>query len=137
MRETAGEPADQGYGAQVFSHGSADEGERLSLIEEEQDPYTIARIQSLGIAEDWSCLEIGAGRGSIARWLSDRCPRGRVVATDLDVSLLSSEGRANLEIRRHDVATDDFSPGSFNLIHARGILTHVRERDVVCRRMVS
>ena len=82
----------QGYGAGVFEHTAAEEDERLSPIEEEQDPYTTARIEALGIADDWHCLEIGAGKGSMAYWLADRCPRGRVVATDLDTSLLRTAG---------------------------------------------
>jgi 2-polyprenyl-3-methyl-5-hydroxy-6-metoxy-1,4-benzoquinol methylase len=125
----------QGYGTEVFPHGSLQEEERLSLIEEEQDPYTVARIEAFGIAPDWHCLEIGSGKGSMAYWLADRCPDGRVVATDLDVSLLKTEGRPSLEICRHDITTDDFAPGSFHLIHARGVLTHVSDAESVCRRM--
>src|SRR5437773_2931934 len=125
----------QGYGAGVFEHTAAEEDERLSLIEEEQDPYTTARIEALGIADDWHCLEIGAGKGSMAYWLADRCPRGRVVATDLDTSLLRTAGRASLEILQHDVSKDEFPPESFHLIHARAVLTHAREPEQVCARM--
>jgi ubiquinone/menaquinone biosynthesis C-methylase UbiE len=125
----------QGYGTGVFEHASPSEDERLSLIEEEQDPYTTARIEALGIAEDWHCLEIGAGKGSMAYWLADRCPQGRVVATDLDTSLLSVTGRPSLEILHHDVSQDDFPPESFHLIHARAVLTHAPEPERVCARM--
>ena len=130
-------PAGAAYGRDFFEHSATDEGERLALIEEEQDPYTISRIQALGLAADWHCLEIGAGRGSMARWLADQCPQGLVVATDLDVSLFDTEGRTNLVIRQHDITTDDFPPDTFHLIHARGILTHVPDREAVCRRMAS
>lgn len=129
--------SDPAYGREFFDHSSADEGERLALIEEEQDPYTISRIQALGLAADWHCLEIGAGKGSMARWLADQCPRGQVVATDLDVSLLRTEGRTNLVILQHDVNRDEFPPGTFHLIHARGILTHIPDRAAVCRRLAS
>jgi 2-polyprenyl-3-methyl-5-hydroxy-6-metoxy-1,4-benzoquinol methylase len=131
---SSGAPA---YGTAVFQGDSDAENERLSLIEEEQDPYTVARLQALGIAADWICLEIGAGKGSMARWLADQCPQGRVVATDLDVGRISTGGRRNLDVRRHDVATEDFPPNSFDLIHARGILTHVRDRESVCCRMAN
>jgi ubiquinone/menaquinone biosynthesis C-methylase UbiE len=34
----------------------------------------------------WRCLEVGAGRGSMAVWLAQRVgPSGHVVATDVDV----------------------------------------------------
>ena len=128
---------DMGYGDAVFEHSSTVEDERLSLIEEEQDPYTTGRIEAFGIAPDWHCLEVGAGKGSMAYWLADRCPDGRVVATDLDVSLLSATGRANLEIIQHNVTTDEFPSGSFHLIHARGVLTHVPNPERVCVRMAS
>lgn len=126
-----------GYGVEVFDHTAEPEEERLSLIEQEQDPYTTARIELFGIAADWHCLEIGAGKGSMAYWLADRCPRGRVVATDLDTTLLSAAGRPALEILQHDVTTDDFPTESFHLIHARGVLTHARDPQRVCSRMVS
>lgn len=96
------------YGHEIFEHKRSEEEQRLSLIEEEQDPYTIQRIEGFGIAANWHCLEIGAGKGSMAYWLADQCPLGRIVATDLDVSLLSSAGRPCLEIVQHDVRTDDF-----------------------------
>src|SRR5579863_2288681 len=125
------------YGADVFKPASSEEDERLALIEEEQDPYTTARIEAFGIGRDWHCLEVGAGKGSMARWLADRCPAGRVVATDLDVSRLDEKARANLEVREHNIATDDFPARSFHLIHARGILTHTPKRDEVIRKMAG
>lgn len=122
------------YGAELFEHTVAEEDERLTLIEEEQDPYTTALIESFGIASDWHCLEIGAGKGSMAYWLADRCPNGRVVATDLDVRL-NTVGRPNLTALRHDIATDDFPAGLFHLVHARAVLTHVPDPEAVCARI--
>jgi 2-polyprenyl-3-methyl-5-hydroxy-6-metoxy-1,4-benzoquinol methylase len=124
------------YGAEVFEHSSAEEEQRLSLIEEEQDPYTMARIEAFGIADDWHCLEIGAGKGSMAHWLADRCRNGRVVATDLDISLLNAAGRPNLEILQCDITTDEFPSDSFHLIHARAVLTHIPDPEPVCSRLV-
>lgn len=133
---SSNEPAN-GYGIGVFEHASAPEEERLSLIEEEQDPYTTDRIEAFGIRDDWHCLEIGAGKGSMAYWLADRCPLGRVVATDLDTTLLSAAGRPTLEILQHDVSKDDFPAGSFHLIHARAVLTHTADPQRVCARIAS
>lgn len=125
------------FGSEVSQRPPDEVDEHLSLIEEEQDPYTTARIQAFGIAPDWHCLEIGAGRGSMAYWLADRCPAGRVVATDLDVSLLSAAGRQNLSVVEHDIRRDDFPARSFHLIHARSVLTHVPDPESVCARMTS
>lgn len=123
------------YGVDVFTKGSTAEDERLSLIEEEQDPHTTARIEAFGIAADWHCLEVGAGKGSMARWLADKCPSGRVIATDLDLSRLQHDGRPNLEFRRHDIEADEFPAASFDLIHARAVLTHLRDPQAICDRM--
>jgi ubiquinone/menaquinone biosynthesis C-methylase UbiE len=49
------------------------------------NPGTIRRMGNIGVTDGWICLEVGAGAGSIARWLARRVgPTGSVVATDLD-----------------------------------------------------
>jgi len=55
----------------IASHSAeAFERERLGLLERVADPITLRRLQSLGVREGWRCLEIGAGHGSVARWLA-------------------------------------------------------------------
>jgi 2-polyprenyl-3-methyl-5-hydroxy-6-metoxy-1,4-benzoquinol methylase len=72
-----------------FPHGAADERRRLDLFAARLDPVTKRRIGRLGLAPDVRCLEVGGGRGSIARWLcQDVAPRGQVTATDLDTGFL-------------------------------------------------
>jgi hypothetical protein len=56
----------------AFPHWAADESRRLQLFEDRLDPLTTRRIEHLGIAAGAHCLEIGGGRGSIARWLSEK-----------------------------------------------------------------
>src|SRR5262249_7966590 len=59
------------------------EGDRFSALEKLFDAGTIQLVHERGVAEGWHCLEVGAGRGSIAAWLSERVgPTGRVIATD-------------------------------------------------------
>ncbi|MFC3448588.1 class I SAM-dependent methyltransferase [Amycolatopsis speibonae] len=114
--------------ADLFDHENSAERDRLGLVETEQDPHTKARIESFEPSDDWNCLEIGAGAGSIAYWLAGRCPDGHVVATDLDVSLLDGVGYPNLEIRRHDAEEETFAEGTFDLVHARAVLSHICDR---------
>ena len=122
----------------AFPHERADEDRRLDLFAERLDPLTIRRIGGLGLAPDARCLEIGGGRGSIARWLCEHAaPRGRVTATDLETGFLDRLSLPNLEVRRHDVRTDDFPPGSFDLVHTRAVLMHISGRMDVLRRLVS
>jgi SAM-dependent methyltransferase len=122
----------------AFPHGRADEDRRLDLFADRLDPLTIRRICGLGLAPDARCLEIGGGRGSIARWLCEHAaPRGQVTATDLETGFLDRLSLPNLEVRRHDVRTDDFPPGSFDLVHTRAVLMHISGRMDVLRRLVS
>lgn len=132
------EQAPQGtYGQEVFNRDTPEENERLSLIEEEQDPYTTSRIEALGIGPAWHSLEVGAGKGSMAIWLADHCPKGKVVAVDLDTSCLNLQGRMNIEARQMDIGEESFAPSSFDFIHARGVLTHLEDPQSLCNRMAS
>jgi ubiquinone/menaquinone biosynthesis C-methylase UbiE len=75
----------------AFPQSTADESRRLQLLEEHLDPLTKRRIEPLGIGSGARCLELGGGRGSITRWLSDVVgPTGRVTATDLQLGLLDA-----------------------------------------------
>jgi len=110
----------------------------LSLLEELFDPPTCERLDDVGVGPGWEALEVGAGRGSIAAWLAERVgPEGRVVATDVDTTLLEQRAAAGVEILRHDVLADDFSPASFDLVHCRALLVHVRDPERALARMAA
>jgi SAM-dependent methyltransferase len=122
----------------AFPHSVKDESRRLQLFEQRLDPLTKRRIQRLEISKGATCLEIGGGRGSITRWLSDVVgPTGRVIATDLQLGFLTEIDASNVEVIRHDVRTDAFPPGSFDLIHTRAVLMHISPSVDLLRRMVT
>jgi SAM-dependent methyltransferase len=122
----------------AFPHSGEDESRRLHLLEQHLDPLTKRRIERLGISSDARCLEIGGGRGSIARWLSDVVgPAGRVIATDLQLGFLTEIDAPNVEVLRHDIRTDPFPPGSFDLIHTRAVLMHISATVDLLRRIVT
>src|SRR5690348_16766904 len=76
---------------------------RLAALEAWFDPGTIRHLEALGVAPGWRCLEVGAGGGSVARWLADRVsPQGHVLATDLDTCFLDALQSPHLEVRRHN-----------------------------------
>ncbi|WP_189958350.1 class I SAM-dependent methyltransferase [Streptomyces alanosinicus] len=128
----------EAYRQGTISHRVPEELHRLHLLEQVLDPGTIAILDRLGVAPTWRCAELGAGAGSVAGWLADRCPDGRVVATDIDTDFLRrTNGPENLEILQHDAAVDDFTPGSFDLVHARALLSHIRDRDAVLAKMAA
>jgi 2-polyprenyl-3-methyl-5-hydroxy-6-metoxy-1,4-benzoquinol methylase len=84
------------------------------------------------------CLEVGAGGGSIAAWLCEMVGEsGKVVVMDIDVrSLEVLQGHASLQVHRHDIVRDELEFGKFDLIHARLVLEHLPERDVVLAKIV-
>ena len=60
-----------------------DELSRLRMLEAINDPTTFRRLDAIGVAAGWRCLEVGAGGGSVARNLAARIGIGcRVVAAD-------------------------------------------------------
>lgn len=120
---------DARYESSLLRHAVPTEHQRLKLLERALDSNTIRILSGLEIDPAWQCLELGAGAGSIARWLAQQCRR--VTATDNDTSFLDDLSVSNLVVRRHDVVTGDFPPASFDLVHARLLLEHLRERDAV------
>ncbi len=100
--------------------------ERLQGLERGEDGSTFDLIDSLGVSPGWKCLEIGAGAGSVVRWLDGRVkPAGRVVATDLEVDLLSDISSETITVIRHDFTVEELPRSAFDLVHARHVLIHV------------
>ena len=93
-----------GYRLAASGRESA-EDERLALLEHIFDPAS--RRRRALVQPGWRCLEVGAGRGSIAVWLAEQVgPSGHVVATDVDVRYLERLNLPNLEIRQHNILDD-------------------------------
>ena len=106
------------------------ERKRLSLLEQAYDPNSIRQLESLGVSEGWSCLEIGAGGGSIAQWLANKVgASGKVVATDMNTRFLRHLSTPNLEVREYNILTDPLETGMYDLVHARMVLQHLREPE--------
>lgn len=116
----------------------ADERHRHSLMEAAQDRVTARYLTELGVKAGWRCLEVGAGSGSVARWLADHVGEsGRVLATDLDLQFLDGLEHPNLEARVHDILTDPLDAASYDLVHARAVLLHLARPEQGLARMVE
>jgi SAM-dependent methyltransferase len=110
-----------------FDHAWTGERDRMALAEALLDPVSIRQLESIGVREGMRCLEVGAGAGSMARWLAARAGKdGRVLATDIEPRFLDSG--AGYEIRRHDIVSDPPLRAEFDLAHARLVLQHVPDK---------
>jgi len=95
-------------------------------------------LAALGIQPGWRCLEVGAGQGSIVRWLAAQVgPQGRVVATDINPRFLTALQLPNVEVRQHDIRTDPLEADLYELAHCRSVLAHMPDPQLVVGRMVE
>ncbi len=70
-------------------NAAPEEAARLGTLQSLHDGSTIRQFERLGVAPGWDCAELGAGAGSVARWLSDTVgDTGSVTAIDRDTALL-------------------------------------------------
>ncbi|KUN03926.1 methyltransferase [Streptomyces yokosukanensis] len=114
-------------------------GRRFDAFATLFDPTTFRHIEALGIGPGMRCWEVGAGGTSVVSWLAEKVgPTGRVVATDIDTSLVSAAAaRPPVEVRVHDVGAEEPPGEGFDLVHARLVLVHVPDRDRALRSMIQ
>lgn len=111
---------------------------RLALLEESADPATVSCMQRIQVGDGWRCWEVGAGGGSIVRWLSHEVgPTGSVLATDIDIRLLDQIEEPNVEVRTHDIVQDPPPSPPFDLVHTRLVLMHLPAREEVLPRLIA
>jgi SAM-dependent methyltransferase len=116
----------------LWDNAWAQARQRLQLLEATYDSVTIRHLEALGVGPGWRCLEVGAGAGSIARWLCQRVGAdGRVVATDIDTRFLQEIDAENLDVLRHDLVADPLPEGLFDLVHIRAVLMHLPQREAL------
>src|SRR6266542_2540242 len=122
----------------LFNQDREQERARLAGLSAQFDPVTVRHLATVGVAAGWHCLEVGAGAGSIARWLAAMVgSTGRVVATDLDTRFLDDLPHPPVEVVRHDIAGDPVEQDAFDLVHARAVLEHVPSRGEVVPRLAK
>jgi SAM-dependent methyltransferase len=118
---------------------AAAEDERLGLLEQIFDP--MSRRRRAMAQPGLRCLEVGAGRGSMAVWLAEQVgPTGQVIATDVDTRYLQRLDLPNLEVLEHNILEDPLDvlgPGSFDLVCSRLMLFHLVGRQEVAIRQMT
>ncbi|MFG2606493.1 class I SAM-dependent methyltransferase [Streptomyces sp. NPDC048514] len=129
----AGDAGDGRYGEDLFEPDRPGEAARLDAAALAFDPMTTRRLRALGAGPGSRCLEVGAGTGTVARWLLEEAGVEEVVALDRDTSGLDAMAGPRLRVVNADVADEGLDLGGFDLIHARFVLMHLPQR----RRLVA
>jgi SAM-dependent methyltransferase len=118
-----------------------EENARLDLLQQIFDPTTKKRLDF--VERGWRCLEAGAGRGSIARFLSEKVgSSGEVIAADIDLNPSTGVELPNGKFVKHNILVDPLAAlggaGSFDVVHARFLLQHIYDHeDLAIERMVE
>ena len=111
-------------------------GGRFAGLEACYDQSTFGYLSALGLGEGWRCWEIGAGGGSVVRWMAAQVGQsGSVLGTDLNLDWIDAGMPRQVELRRHDVTSDEIASSVYDLIYARLVLQHLPERDQVIERL--
>jgi 2-polyprenyl-3-methyl-5-hydroxy-6-metoxy-1,4-benzoquinol methylase len=122
----------------VLPHSLSGEHARLILMAELLDPFHRQQILALGIKPGWRCLEVGAGIGSISRWLAECVgPAGHVVVSDIDLTYIRDLKLPNVEVRRLDVLHDATEAAAYDLVTARALLHHLAEPKTAIEHMLA
>lgn len=122
----------------LFDNAGHEAAVRFESLSALYDTATRRHLERLGISAGWRCLEVGAGGGSVASFMSERVGgAGSVLATDINIGRMPAALPPNVEVRQHDIGTDSLPERTFDLVHARAVLLFVPERHAAMRRMVA
>jgi SAM-dependent methyltransferase len=113
------------------------ERERLLVLARVADPSTCRTLTEVGIGPGWSCCDVGSGAGTVAAWMAQRVgPAGRVVSIDVDTRFQPPPSVV-VDVRTLDVTAEAIGDAEFDLVHARGLLEHLAQREAVLDKMVA
>jgi SAM-dependent methyltransferase len=104
------------------------ERERLDILDAATGPW-LERL--LAVKPGMRCLDAGAGAGHIARRMA--AAGANVVATDIDTTFLDGD----FDIRRHDILAGPVEAGAFDLVVARALVVHVRDRGAALAHLAA
>jgi SAM-dependent methyltransferase len=122
----------------ILDNAQPQAADRFEALASLFDAGTVRYLEALGVGDNWRCLEVAAGGGSIARWMAVRVgPHGRVIATDVDVRHLESLRLHNVDVLRHDILEDPLPVPAFDLVHTRLLLVHLPRREEALDRMIA
>jgi 2-polyprenyl-3-methyl-5-hydroxy-6-metoxy-1,4-benzoquinol methylase len=113
------------------------EAQRLRSLEGAYDEGTKRLIQRVGNLAAKRCLEVGAGAGSVASWLSTAVGvAGHVTAVDLDTRFLQRL-LETVQVLQGDIRDVDLGNARFDLVHARFVLIHNAEAAAILDQLLE
>ena len=124
-----------GYTSSYLADQHAGQLARLRTLEHAFDPLSHAVFEQLDLAGKPAILDLGAGAGSLAGWLSQRYPDATVTATDIDTRFLTDI--PGIQVLTHNASTDDFPVASFDVVHVRALLCHLTDREDILTRAAT
>ncbi|MET0236491.1 MAG: methyltransferase domain-containing protein [Kibdelosporangium sp.] len=126
------------YGDEVFAHDHDLEAVRLDALARAFDPGTRARLSEI-VRPGMRCVDIGAGLGRMSGWLAEHAAPGEVIALDRDVQLLGNLPKVFPTVRvvAADITDPELELGTFDLVHSRLLLMHLRDRAEIFRRLTG
>lgn len=125
------------YGKDLFAPDRTGEAQRVDYGALAYDTASRARLTALGVGPGWRCLDVGAGTGTISRWLVEVAGVDEVVALDRDPRFLTPTSVSRLRTVTADITDPAVAPGRFDLVHCRFVLMHLRHHEDVLARLAS
>jgi len=121
--------------------GGKEGKERLDLLSDAMRATTLELLKNAGLKAGDRCLDAGCGGGHVALDMARIVgPTGHVTGIDFDPHVLelaradATEAKAdNVDFARADASS--YEGGTFSFVHARYLLSHVREPDRVFARL--
>lgn len=122
---------------QRFDNDAPAATEQLDLLSEILNRETFSILgEEVRVGHGWRCWDVGAGEGSVSRWLAARVgTSGHVVASDLKPQHVPSHPR--IEAIRHDLTSDPWPEPEFDLIHARLLLMHLADKEAIAVKLAA
>lgn len=122
----------------LLDNANAEASDRFAALSMLFDPNTVRQFEACGLSEGWRCWEVGAGGSALVNAISARVGEsGYVLATDIDDGFAKAAASHNVEVRVHDVAEDPPPDDQFDLVHARLVLVHLRQRERAFQHMLA
>ncbi|MEM6658296.1 MAG: class I SAM-dependent methyltransferase [Pseudomonadota bacterium] len=120
----------------IFHHDIPSESDRMDQMADVLDGVSRNHLRRIPIQKHWKCLEVGAGNGSLSKWLSPNLPEGNIRVTDINPDLIADVTGPNLTVHGLNVVEDDLGEEIYDLVFLRAVLHHIAEREAVLTKLI-